>query len=836
MTSLQLPPLTFDDGGFRMSVITGTSQNKAVPATASTSATPATAATSTTASTSSNPNPVLNRAPAKPPQAVQAVPIIVDDDDDDDDDDYSDDQSDDRSDDLSDANRDVFRDQPEEEEDTFNAPKHPIPSMQEAFAESLAEVTKGGSNKPKLRELDVKARRERLLSQGAEDEAFDASWRYRAGQSQHEISKLVAQISFGVYLLMNGMANDTTQVINILQTHIDEVDEFLEVALEDLVTAINELQDWMEQLQLPMANMPVFEEMLHDRTYRAEVIQRNEQVDHVLARTNVIMKQWDDDVDAGLICTTSFNEWLNSIKAGSWRKERPNLVDIYNAMKGNGAGWLSAFDEMNSKAQDMNGLIIRLMTTVAEVGKKAGEISRKTWSNIPPFTAPIPSAGIRKNSGSAASHSIKSSTRSIPTPANAAGKAESINKPQSLYDDDDGLGDFPLPGMTPLLPPVRNSARLQKSRPPEPSRQSKPTFDTPKLDPSRTDSSITESSKPDSPRSDPGRVGSPVELTGLGVSMGEPPKPESIDSPVERYISLDFSPTMSGTLQSPKIRLDTVMESPTLPEATPQNDEEGPLYLLQPRTYTPQLPEPVPSPRAAASPPLDLADAFRTSEGTFPQPRRSIHARASLKANPPQHIRIPSQVEKEHASFASPHTSVFSDHESSSSESPEALRQLYLPRMTSQIELQKQHSFLQSPNSDFQHYHPVRASPHSPLQQRPHTAVDPGRGHSQRPSGYFRPQPNHPHHQSIGPGARNTMGTAPSMAPSSRSRGAQTIAPSMGGKSVAKKKSGAFGWLKKAFTMDEDEKAAFEARKTMQYQGDYYKDKSPKFLDGKRIR
>lgn len=347
-----------------MSVITGKNDTNAATATAVTN-------------TPANPTRIPARPSTMPPQAIQALPVIFDYDDEDVDDGDSDDQSDDLSDrdDEDDENDEGQADQ----EDTFNAPKHPIPLMQDAFAESLAEVTKGGSNKPKLRELDVKARRERLLSQSADDEPFDALWRYRAGQSQHEVAKLVAQISFGVYLLMNGMANDTTQVINILQAHIDEVDEFLEVALEDLVQAISELQDWMEQLQLPMANMAVFEEMLHDRTYRAEVIQRNEQVDHVLARTNVIMKQWDDDVDAGLICTTSFNEWLNSIKAGSWRKDRPNLGDIYNAMKGNGVGWLSAFDEMNSKAQDMNGLIIKLMTTVAELGKKAGEISRKTW-------------------------------------------------------------------------------------------------------------------------------------------------------------------------------------------------------------------------------------------------------------------------------------------------------------------------------------------------------------------------------------------------------------------------------------------------------------------------
>lgn len=353
MASLQLPPLTFDDGGFRVSVITkGTSSsNDAVSGT-----------------TSTVPLDKAKFRTSQPLQAIQAFQANIEDDQ----------ASDDGSDDMSEASH------TDQEEETVQptppgVPNHPIPSMQAAFIESLAEVTNGGSNKPKLREHDIKARRKRLIEQGADEEPFDALWRYRPGQRQHEVAKLVSQISFGVYLLLNGMANDTTQVINILQGHIDEVDEFLEVALEDLAEAIAELRGWMEQLQLPMANMRMFEERLEDRSYRTEIIERNQQVDHVLTRTNVIMRQWDDDVDAGLVCTTSFNEWLNTIKKGPWREDRADMAEIYNAMKGNGAGWLSAFDEMNSRAQDMNGLIIKLMTTVAELEKKAGEISRKTW-------------------------------------------------------------------------------------------------------------------------------------------------------------------------------------------------------------------------------------------------------------------------------------------------------------------------------------------------------------------------------------------------------------------------------------------------------------------------
>lgn len=68
---------------------------------------------------------------------------------------------------------------------------------------------------------------------------------------------------------------------------------------------------------------------------------------------------------------------------------------------------------------------------------------------------------------------------------------------------------------------------------------------------------------------------------------------------------------------------------------------------------------------------------------------------------------------------------------------------------------------------------------------------------------------------------------------------ARTIATQrtvQGSKRTLKKKKSAFGWLKKAFTMDDEERAAYEARKAMQVNPHYYSAESPKFLDGRRIR
>lgn len=132
-------------------------------------------------------------------------------------------------------------------------------------------------------------------------------------------------------------------------------------------------------------------------------------------------------------------------------------------------------------------------------------------------------------------------------------------------------------------------------------------------------------------------------------------------------------------------------------------------------------------------------------------------------------------------------------------------------------------SLLPSPASERQHFRPVQASPHSPLQQRPHTAG------TVRPSGRLA--------------APSQMG----MSTLSRVMTSNTTTTSGGGggadsaRNTVKKKRSAFGWLKKAFSLDEEERAMFEARKRampVNYYQPFYGSadgQSPRYLDGKRI-
>ena len=116
----------------------------------------------------------------------------------------------------------------------IHVPTHPIPSMQEAFSESMLEAP---SPQPRIYQTPSSAHlnceRQRLIDQPVSEETHAARWRQKPGQQYHQLWKLMAQISFGIYLLLNGIAKDDEQVMTILQGHVDEVDEFLETTLED---------------------------------------------------------------------------------------------------------------------------------------------------------------------------------------------------------------------------------------------------------------------------------------------------------------------------------------------------------------------------------------------------------------------------------------------------------------------------------------------------------------------------------------------------------------------------------------------------------------------------
>ncbi|KAI0440113.1 hypothetical protein F4803DRAFT_564041 [Xylaria telfairii] len=602
-----------------------------------------------------------------------------------------------------------------------NVPVHPIPAMQPAFAESLLEATNhGGNTKPKLRFGDIKQRRARLLDSPKGAGLHADLWRYRPGQKHHELWKLLAQVSFGVYLLLNGIANSNEQVVDILQQHIDEVDEFLETTLEDINLAVEDVKERIEFLKLPMENVNTFEEMLEDRDFRLQIVTGNEKIEHIIDRTTLALNATFQDVDEGLKSVKEFAVYLGGQKDKPWRQQRPEFGDIYDAMKGNAQGWYQALIDIQDNASTLENVLETLGDIVTDMDRKAGEVSRRTRFSVAPFS----------------------------------GLAE-----QSISNGNSGRSFI--------------SMRERPSAPHSPPQ------------------TVSQKSRPDSPA-----------------------EKEVVQFFEEKEVAL-VHPVSSGSTT------DNVKPELQVPDA-----DEG-VYLLQPRTYTPQPPEPLPSPMIKSSP-VSQSPVFQeaAAQDTRMPKRTSLRQRVSLKGgNLPEVIHVPprNMGEMSPPSFQSPqyqsplthqgrdseYVSGLEVHPSYPSQQPVHRSQMdtpggmAIPRFTNTIP---------SPRSDQQQYfYPVRASPHSPLQQRPHTSAT-----------------ARPHTSYAGPvrDQRSAMGM--SMLSN------VTNAEGQDGKKLKKKKS-AFGWLRKAFTLDDEEKEEFRARKQQQGLNPYYEARTPKFLDGKRL-
>ena len=145
--------------------------------------------------------------------------------------------------------------------------------------------------------------------------------------------------------------------------------------------------------------------------------------------------------------------------------------------------------------------------------------------------------------------------------------------------------------------------------------------------------------------------------------------------------------------------------------------------------------------------------------------------------------------------------------------------------------------FIPTPRSEQQQYfRPVNASPNSPL-QRPWTAA---------------PTAHHMHKSSnlsnLSKLSNGSTARFPNPAAMNAAMGQRRNAPSAMGMSVmsdmttvtengmkVKKKRSAFGWLKKAFSLSEEEKQAFEERRRRQDESLYYEKPRQRWVDGKRI-
>ncbi|KAK8222120.1 hypothetical protein M8818_000290 [Zalaria obscura] len=257
-------------------------------------------------------------------------------------------------------------------------PVHPVPIMQDAFEESIRESAEetNGDDTPVTGRPNAEARRADLLEQEAYDDSWNTRWKQKPGAKSHPIMKLMAQIVFGMHLLHQQQAKSDAEVVKILQTHVDEVDGFLEKTTEDFDLAIRDIDERIRYLTLPMTHRDVFDIMLDDKQFRTQLIDGNEKIEKIIERTAKAMNAALQDVEKGITSTTELGKYLDSVKF-DWPHDRDDLGAIFAAMRGNEEGWLSCLRDLQMKANKLGVSLVQLGTVIGEMDKLAAAASRR---------------------------------------------------------------------------------------------------------------------------------------------------------------------------------------------------------------------------------------------------------------------------------------------------------------------------------------------------------------------------------------------------------------------------------------------------------------------------
>ncbi|KAJ9498834.1 hypothetical protein H2202_005511 [Exophiala xenobiotica] len=253
-------------------------------------------------------------------------------------------------------------------------PTHPVPQLQKPFEESMVESVDDQTDQDVP--MDAMTRRTILLEAPIYERVIAGRWRQKRGEKYHPLWKLVAQMSFGMHLLAEGMAISEEEVMRILQSHVDDIDGFLERTTEDFELAQSDIHERIRCLKLPLAHGEVFDRMLEDRAFRASILDGNEKIDHVVSRTKRAAKDALKDVQKGFDATNVLEKYLSKLNS-TWRRASPEHEAVLVAMLGNAEGWRRAFLELHLQGNKLAGSLKKLAEVVAEMQRRAAAVSRK---------------------------------------------------------------------------------------------------------------------------------------------------------------------------------------------------------------------------------------------------------------------------------------------------------------------------------------------------------------------------------------------------------------------------------------------------------------------------
>lgn len=204
-------------------------------------------------------------------------------------------------------------------------------------------------------------------------------WLTRVTGRYHPFWKLISNMSFGVYLLARGLAKSEAEVLRILQSYVDELDEFIERSTEDFLIIHLDVRTRIQYLSLPLGNLDIFDEMLEDRSFRLAMIDYNEQIEHAIERFSHAIRDSINDIQKGKEAIGTLLYFLGQLDQGrEGGSSSGNLDAICGAMLANIEGWNTAFGKLHKKGTSLDRALVKLGMAVVEMQRRVGVASRRS--------------------------------------------------------------------------------------------------------------------------------------------------------------------------------------------------------------------------------------------------------------------------------------------------------------------------------------------------------------------------------------------------------------------------------------------------------------------------
>lgn len=183
-------------------------------------------------------------------------------------------------------------------------------------------------------------------------------------------------MSFGIHLLVKGLAKSEMEVLRTLQNYVDELDGFIERSKEDFLIIQIDVRIRLQYLSLPLGNLDVFDEMLEERSFRLAMIDYNEKIEHAIERFSTAVRDSLHDVQKGQEATSALWHYIGWLGQSGDRLPG-NLDAVCNAMLANIEGWNKAFGKLYKRGTDLDAALFDLGMAAVEMQRRVGVASRK---------------------------------------------------------------------------------------------------------------------------------------------------------------------------------------------------------------------------------------------------------------------------------------------------------------------------------------------------------------------------------------------------------------------------------------------------------------------------